>query len=68
MQIRERTRKKAKGGSERKGGEGGELEWKWFYARVCDLKCVFVCLSVCPRAAKSAINLTPSWQRECVVV
>lgn len=35
---------------------------------VCDCKCVFVCLRICPRAAKSAINLTLSWQYECVVV
>ena len=64
--------KKAEGGSGR-AEEGGEVEWKCVCVCVCvcdcsAVQCVFVCLSFCPRAAKSAINLTPSWQRDCVVV
>ena len=35
---------------------------------VCVLQSIFVCLSICPRAAQSAINLTSSWQHECLVV
>lgn len=57
---------KTEGGSEQKGGEGGEVEWKWIC--VCALQSIFVCLSICRRAAQSAINLTSSWQRECLVV
>lgn len=57
---------KTEGGSEQKGGEGGEEEWKWIC--VCALQSIFVCLSICPRAAQSAINLTSSWQHECLVV
>ena len=66
MQMRERARtsKKAECGSERMGVQGREAEWKW----VCARAPASVCVSVCPRAAKSAINLTPSWQHECVVV
>lgn len=57
-------------------------EWQWAEGRrrgrsgmemilclcVTAAQHIFVCLSVCPRAAKSAINLTPSCQNECVVV
>lgn len=67
---------KTEGGSEQKGGEGGEVEWKWFRVCVCvraracacARQSIFVCLSICPRAAQSAINSTSSWQHECLVV
>ena len=62
MQISERIK-----GEKSKGwqcAKGGEMEWKC----LCVCECAFVCLSACQRAAKSAINLTPSWQQECVVV
>lgn len=46
-------------------------EGKWNgneFVCVCALQSIFVCLSICPRAAQSAINLTSSWQHEYLVV